>query len=1048
MPSIFRNAQSTIKLAVIAALALLSLGVTRAEEPAEAFLEALRNEGYYDIALEYLEMARTDPNVSDNFKKSIDNERARVLIASVSGLRDAKLFNERLDEAQQLLARFAKSNPSVKTQAATLQYSGQVYSTRAEQLLKKAKSDRLTASERNQLLVQARGFLEQAQSTITQSKTLLERLLDPESDIALPIDPEDPSTLTELKLYRRKYTVVTRLLPEVVEKLADTYPEQDPNRQQLLKQAIDLYLVVFEKYRQKYAAGNQACVYAARCHQKLGNHKAALERLADIFALGNDGPLKGIKKEAFVLAAESWNKTTPYPHKDVIFVLDPAVRGLTRPELREKDWLRVQLELAIAKHIRAKEMKGEGGPASNSTAKTMDRTAAKLLRNVARIPSPVRDRAKQLLSEWNVPLTDVTAETVEPKSFDDALQVGRDKIAELEAIAMEASSFRRRIADAKDDATRRDLTTQLSETEAQLVATADSTITALERTGEFEDSETSQSDINTVRFLKCFVYFASRRYDESVAIGDFLLTTYPNENGSKQASNYTIQSLSQLLNQATTKGQDGSYELRELKRICDSVLSKFPGSNEAGLAASTMTKIALKTNDHVAGGTYFEKIPGDYSARGRLALGLGKLTWLDFKKRSRLTGPDQVDPAQLNAQLSQAVNFMQEGVSTISKDFVTYETAVGALMLVDALLEQGQVEDALRFLESTANTNAEATSIAPLDLIKMQHPSVSQGAKSEIFRQEAYKVAVKTYLAAMQKNSDQRQVYVDKASGVLEAMKEMADASNEPKAQARLTAVYQLIAAELRKGFDAIKSPDEKVRYANTLEGFLSSIQDGSQDAKIVFWAGTTMYGVADSLLASGKQQEAIPFMQKSIAMLNKAERLGFGSTPDTAKLSVVLKRDRALALRGSGKYKQAVDEFVKLMSTNKTPVSYQIHAAQTLQSWGLHDSNADAIAKATNGTGKTVDPQTKKSSNAIWGWKRLHAATATNKKYRDLFYTALYGIVEGRFEWGKIKGNKKAIKNALDEIAKERKRDAEFSGFDKWKQKFAELEARIKAAM
>ena len=50
-------------------ICLSCIEVAPADEPAERFLQALRENGYYDIALDYLESISDSPAVSDDFKK-------------------------------------------------------------------------------------------------------------------------------------------------------------------------------------------------------------------------------------------------------------------------------------------------------------------------------------------------------------------------------------------------------------------------------------------------------------------------------------------------------------------------------------------------------------------------------------------------------------------------------------------------------------------------------------------------------------------------------------------------------------------------------------------------------------------------------------------------------------------------------------------------------------------------------------------------------------------------------------------------------------------
>ena len=89
-------------------ICLSCIEVAPADEPAERFLQALRENGYYDIALDYLESISDSPAVSDDFKKILPFEKAETLIKSTADIRNIDEWEKRLDEAQNLLAQSAK----------------------------------------------------------------------------------------------------------------------------------------------------------------------------------------------------------------------------------------------------------------------------------------------------------------------------------------------------------------------------------------------------------------------------------------------------------------------------------------------------------------------------------------------------------------------------------------------------------------------------------------------------------------------------------------------------------------------------------------------------------------------------------------------------------------------------------------------------------------------------------------------------------------------------------------------------------------------------
>ncbi len=202
----------------------------------------------------------------------------------------------------------------------------------------------------------------------------------------------------------------------------------------------------------------------------------------------------------------------------------------------------------------------------------------------------------------------------------------------------------------------------------------------------------------------------------------------------------------------------------------------------------------------------------------------------------------------------------------------------------------------------------------------------------------------KTYLAAM-RNSDDQQQWIDKASGVIAAMRDDMESSNDPQDRQRVTTIYRLIAKELKQQFEAFKTVDEKKRFAGNLASFLGSIEQDSKDSKTVLWAGSTLLGVAESLSQLSLTDDAKPLFQQAVSALNRAESLGFAGDPQEAAMTMELKRQRALAQRGAGNFEGAVEQFTEILKQNSKSLQLQINAAETLQSWAKASQRAKLYA-------------------------------------------------------------------------------------------------------
>ena len=1009
------------------------LATAKAEEPAQAFLEALRDNGYYDVAIDYLDELEKGDLITDEFRSSLPFEKAEVLIGSTKELRDLEVIETRLDEAQKLLTAYASKNQSLEVSARTLTYQGNLLFQRSNIYIKQAKQDRATESERNELHGKSRSMLTQSLDSYKQAKDQTRKLIDPNSPQAIKIDPDDPSTGRKRKRLQNSYTEIRLRLPMVTEQLADTYPTSSPDGKKYLTEAAGVYKDVYDDYR-RYHAGLKACVFSARCQEKLGKHKPALDLLGEIFDLGNNSSLKPLKLEAYVLAAKCWAKMDPYPHVEVIKRLEPAVKVLNRVEIRKPEWLRVQMELAIAKHKSAESIRAKGGPKANNNAGVVDREGARILRSIARVPSEYREKAKGLLEQWNVPMVGkVEAESKVPTNFADARQKAKDMISDLEIAAGEASALRRKFKATKDPTAKQEFQTQYSDAMLKVRTQSQDSLDALNLALELADDTVIRADINNVRYLQSYCYFASQQYFESAVIGEYLLEKYPTVAGTQQAMSLMIQSYSSMLDAA--KDEDSSFEQERLLSSCDSVLQRWPGSNEAGTAASTLTRLSLNKKDFATAEKYFLQIPTDAPYRNALGVRLGQRVWMDLKKK--ISAGEDV--ASLIDPIANAKKYMAEGVANSDVAQLDYETALGALMLVDAHLAVGEIDEAVNQLESA--------SIAPLDLVKQKHPAITRSALGGIYVRETYRSAIKTYLAAM-KASEDKQTWINKASGVIAAMRQGMEATGDPKDRASVTTIYRMIAKELKDDFDALKSKDEKKKFASSLETFLGSIESDAEDAKTVLWAGSTLRSVGDSLVESGLQAESKSMFKKAVAAFDKAEKLGFASEGAAGVgLVLELKRQRALSQRGAGNFEVAVNQLSDILKENPNAINVQIDTCKTLQALGKSANRAQSYIDATKGARPIKDPKTGRSKKLIWGWEKITKATRKNEKFRSIYYEALYHVAECRMEYGILAKKPGAIESAGKEIANELKRDPTFSGMGQWKKKFAQLQSRINAA-
>ena len=1032
-----RLAIKTIRSAAVClVVVLVGTQASFADEPAARFLEALRDKGYYDIALEYLEKIKDDPSVPSEFRERLGFEKAKMLIDQSGQLRDRSERDAQLDVAQELLQKYAASNSSLVETVRSLSFRSRLLTMRADGYLVEAEAPQLTESERQELRVKARGYLDQSVETVKEALASAKRLLDPTpgNTEALKISADDPQSRTLVKEVRNIFRFMTVQLPINVEQLASTFPERDNQRKQLLQSAAEQYKRIWEGPYSNSVPGVRACLHAGLCYQQLGNDKEALDFFKQVISRERTASIDSLQKEAFAAAGDSWQRTKPYPARSVIAQLEPVVEKLSRSESRDPAWLRVKLELGIAKHEMSKLVKKDGGPNATTKAKAVEREAGRLVRDVTRVKNPYRDRARSLLEEWDIPLiesAELDEDTGEIKSFAAGLEVASDEISNIGLVAAELLRTGNE-AKSASPAERDALTAETEQLQKRLETQAEQTLSTLNLAQSLAGPNTTPDEINTSRFYQAYCYFVTKRYLEVSVIGDYLLKRHPNDAGTKPAVGLLLKSRSALF--AAAPQDDNQAELESLKNTALEVAKRWPGSSEAGGAISELIRIRLREGNMPEAIELMDRLPADSEQRPKLSALMGQRLWSMYQKDSKDPAL-RVNTNEMNKKLAEAIRFLKASEMLTDPEAISFSDAVTGLNLIDATLELNEPEQALKLLESSE--------LSPVLIIKKQSPAVFGHPNVDLYKTTAYSVIMKTYLAKLATAKDQ-QVWIEKANGVIELMKQEAKASRSGAAKRQLTAIYYLISVELAKRFESTNDPQQKLQLAKALSDFLVGIQKNATNGRVLLNAGSALLSMSTALAEGGMEAKAKSFFVKASKALDRAETLGFKGDPKEQALKGELERQRALAQRGSGQYEKAVASFTSLLKKSKS-LATQVDAAATLQQWGKSQGLSKQLTQAVNGTGPFVDPKTKRRTNAIWGWNKIMRLTQGAKpKYREQYFTAAYGIAEAIYDQGKAQ-KKDNSKRALDRIKEERKKTPNFLGSKVWKAKFLNLENRIK---
>jgi cellulose synthase operon protein C len=1023
---------------LIACLLIATLfNIGRSDEPADEFLEQLRENGYYDIADQWLDHMQTSPLASEAFRKKIDLEKATNIIAQLDNLRSYDELEAKSAKAVELLDAYAKvaTDPDAKTDASIQRVNLLLF--RATAFSRQAKSDRINASERNDLNTKARAMLAEAKTVF---EAAAEQVAERGKKIA--VDPENPETLKERNRLGRKHLELKFKSPLVKELLAETYGPSAPEYKPLIEEAAKEFGTLYDQYKDFY--GNPYCIDAARCYEKIGMYDDAIMYLADIFTLELNQQTISYKRDAALIAIKCWQHQDPYPFQQVIAFFEPLFDNTFIAQSRDEQWLQIKLELAKAFRARAIAFESNENKTNEMSkqANIANRRAMALAAEVSRTTGEPRQNALELMKEWGRNIKDVEAPVVEPPAtFEEARQRGVDKLGQAKdyfaTISEQLTEIDKQLAQPElSEQERADLMQQKQPLITELESLVNEALDFFALADDFATADTTTADRNLLRMRKCEAYYTMQYYYESAIIGRFMLDRYPTEDGSEVAAQILARSYWNLYRDAPAN--DNQWEKNQLADAAATILKLWPKSPQANEVSQFMMVISQQENDIEAVKQYLATIETDSPVRGQGEIWLGQqLRDQRLIQRQQMRAAEQPITDDQRAQWKQidqqALNYLTDGLKRVTLDNATAADVRGAVTRIEILLELNQVDQAVEQLEKSR--------IAPLDLAKSKHPAVEQYPE---LQRSIFRAATRTYLAAMQ-TSDQPDQWTQKADGVINALRQSM--ISEPDGQKKLVGVYIQLANQLKEQLAEIEQPAQRKVFSNSLVMVLEKIEDDAKDANVLLWSATTVSETATLLSGDGQQSDAEKLFRKSDSILARAEQLASSDSTISDEIKTEIQRQKALAKRGLGSFQTAIEIFADILEKNQSNVRVQIDAATTYQMWGSQKQVADYYVRAMMGGEVRKDPKTNRNKNVIWGWRTLCQATNHNEALADIFYLSLAQMVECRLEYGKLKDSEKAIRNGLIEIQNQYRRDPEMGG-PKWKPQFDDLARRIQKAV
>jgi tetratricopeptide (TPR) repeat protein len=509
----------------LAGLVWVTAPVAAAEDPRtiSRFLQELKNHGFHDLALEYLNQLREDPGLPPDLKVVLDYEEGRTLIDEAARSSDLVLREELLKEARGKLEGFVKAFPqrpevrdALVHMAKLLVERGYLAMLQSEDTQDKAKKEAKAAD--------ARTAFTQAHEAYGKSVEALGAAYK-----AFPVSlPEgDPRRAQRDTVYA---TYLDAMLQKGVAdyELAQTFPPGSADRAKSLKSALEQFELLYKNYREQFA-GLAAQMWQAKCFEEQGDIGAAIGLYKQLLE-HTDPRLRALQRHVayFHIVALAKRKE---PERAADEARNWLAKYSRREERRSKEGLGVLLELSKAIDAQMP------GLATAVRAKARDQIID-ALNQVVRYASPFKNEALALLKKYK-PSAAARAEEVARLSYQDAMERADDAIAAHEW---------------------------------------DRAITLLKAAARKADIVREIDKVNMARYNLAFCYYMTKQFYEADVLAEHLARRYPQGGLSPKATAIGMQALADAYNAYTEI--DRLSDLERLVRLADYTARTWPDREE------------------------------------------------------------------------------------------------------------------------------------------------------------------------------------------------------------------------------------------------------------------------------------------------------------------------------------------------------------------------------------------------------------------------------------------------------------------------------------
>ncbi|MCC9600004.1 hypothetical protein LOC67_05475 [Stieleria sp. JC731] len=953
-----------IALAVPVALAIngLGAGVARGDgEPAELFVKQLRNVGYFDTAITYLDRATSIAGIDDSFVKAIPLEKAQTYIEQALNTRNSESRDEAFADAEKTLNDFISSQSThPRVSEARLQL-GKLQMIRAAQLL----AGNPTTEKTNQARASYHAAAKTFDAIVADLRSKLAEMKGQNIDAAT-----DPDAAARRDQYRFEFLQSQLNAADAIKLAAKTFesPAEDDKAglEDARKRLAELNKIYF-----KYPPGAIALVHLGEVNELLGDNGAALDNYLKMI----EEPEVDVLRDAKFLAAAGIVrmklKESPPKYQEAIDRTEGFLKQVRPDEEKTASVQEFRVSLAKAYLEKAADTslkKGEIGRAKSS--------GRELLQAAKKVPGKHVEEVDAMLETLGIEPTATELPTAEPpKSFDESFETAKtilDRISEIESTL--------KLLDSQEET--EDLKKQKTDLQAQIQQAYQIGVQVLRGGLGMINSESDIETVNQARQILAYFLYQSKRNREAVVVGSFLAHASPGTDVGLKGGLMALTSMQILLSEVPEEENDGL--IRQLESLGKYLSKTWPDDPNAAAAQGMQIRLLLTKDDFDGAQKLIDEMSAG-SERASFKRLLGQLFW-----NQSIVARTEGDDAKSKSLIDRAKKNLTEGLEEIEGNLVEFEALQAALVLAKVHLLADAHKSALEVLDHPK--------YGPVELAtKLEEPS-------ESFLGDLYSNELKALVGVMLA-SDNPGEYLDRMTGTMEKLRQ---AFKGPEAQASLTQTYMRLATDLKTQLDTA-SPAKKQKLTTAFLEMLKRVRDATDDQATLRWVGQTLMSLGESGMDANQTKatgQAAELMTQAIAT--------FKSLDDQSNVTTVYLTAKAQRL--SGQYKDSIDTIAKLLEANPMMLEAQMEGALAYESWAA--SLSPKIAYKAYTAALEGSRKGKNGKNIIWGWAEISSKTSKNirrsENFKEKFFESRYHVALCLYLMGKAADRETDIKKAI----------------------------------